>query len=312
MKKIFYTTACLLALALGGCTKNTIEQTSSPATGAQLKFVQGIAGLPAVDEFVNNVKISPIQTLGVTDNSKATSVVTGVAYPSAFNTAIQYTGMFPGGSSTNYAAVPSGSTTIKIVASTPVPALASPQTVAPGASISNLTQTLTDRGAYTLFTMGYPNAIVSKFVEDKFTGADTTKAYIRFANLIPNNAAAIDLKGVYSVTASTTLTAFSAVPYGTVTDFIPVPVAALGTTGYVFTLYNAGATTIVGAAAKSINLGANRYYTIVANGLAADYVVGTTGITLKATARPTAPTNPSSLLPEIYFNPPGISYYTSK
>jgi len=312
MKKIFYTSVCLLAIALGSCKKNIIVQTSTPATGAQLKFVQGVPGLPAVDEYVNNVKISPVQNLGVTDNSRATSVVTGIAYPSAFNTAVQYTAMFPGGSSTNYAAVPSGSVSIKVTASTPLPALVSAQTLTPGASVSNLTQTLNERGTYTLFTMGYPNSIVSKFVEDKFTATDTTKAYIRFANLIPNNAAALDLKGTYTIGTATTVTAFSAVPYGTVTDFIPVPVASLGLTGYVFTLYNTGTTTAVGAAAKSISLGANRYYTIVANGLGADYVVGTTGITLKATARPTAPSNPSSLLPEIYFNPPGISYYTSK
>ncbi|MES2276466.1 MAG: DUF4397 domain-containing protein [Bacteroidota bacterium] len=312
MKKILYTSACLLAFAIGGCTKNVLKQTSNPATGAQLKFVQGVAGIPAVDEFVNGSKISPVQNLGVTDNSKPTSVITGIAYPSVFNTALQYGAMFPGGSSTNYAAVAAGSTTIKITTSTPLPLLVSPQTVAVNTTIATVTQPLNDRTPYTLFTMGYPDKVTALLVQDKFTGTDTTKAYIRFANLVPNNTTAIDLKATYTIGTATTVTEFTATPYGTVTDFIPVPVAPLGLTGYVFTAYNTGTATTVGAAAKSISLGANRYYTIVVNGLSADYPVPGTSITLKASARPTAPTNPSSLLPEIYFNPPGISYYTSK
>lgn len=311
MKKIIYISCCLLTFAMGSCKKNTITQISTVATGAQLKFVQAVPGIPAVDEFVNGVKISPQQNLGVTDNSRATSVVTGIAYPSAFNTSIQYAAMFPGAGSTNYAAVPSGSTVIKITTTSPIPALVSPQTLSPNITIATITQALIERAPYTLFTMGYPDKITSLFVQDKFNGTDTTKAYVRFANLIPNSTS-LDVKGTYTLlgtTTAVTVISFTNIAYGTVTDFAPVTVSSTISTGYVFALVQTGTATAVGATAKSISLGANRYYTIVANGLAADYAVPGTTITLKASARPTVP---ASLLPEIYFNPPGISYYISR
>jgi hypothetical protein len=311
MKKIIYISFCLLTFAMGSCKKNTVTQISTVATGAQLKFVQAVPGIPAVDEFVNGVKISPQQNLGVTDNSRATSVVTGIAYPSAFSTALQYGAMFPGGSSTNYAAVPAGNDVIKIATSTPVPALVSPQTLGPNATISTVTQALTDRTPYTVFTIGFPDKITTVVVQDKFTGADTTKAYVRFANFIPNSTP-LDVKGTYTLTGTTTavtVTAFTNIAFGTVTDFLPVTVSSTTSTGYVFAMFQTGTATGVGAAAKSISLGANRYYTIVANGLVADYPVPGTTITLKASARPTLP---ASLLPEIYFTPPGISYYINR
>lgn len=314
MKTNFYIITCLFLISITGCKKNTITQLSQPATGAQLKYVQAIPGLPAVDEYVNGTKISPQQNVGLTDNLKPTSVITGIAYPSAFNTAVQYGGLYPGGTSVNYALVAAGNATIKIATSTPVPALVSPQTATPNTSVASVTQSLAERGTYSLFTIGYPDKPATLFVEDKFPTADMTKIYVRFGNFIPNSPA-LDVTGVYTATgasAATTLTPFTSIAAGKLTDFLPIDANAIGTTGYTFQLYLAGTTTKVGTVTKAINLAPGRYYTIMANGLYADYVVGTTGITLKATARPTKPSDPNSLLPEIYYNPPGISYFTTK
>jgi hypothetical protein len=297
-----------------GCKKNIITQLSQPATGAQLKFAQAIPGLPAVDEYVNGTKISPQQNVGLTDNLKPTSVITGIAYPSAFNTAVQYGGLYPGGTSVNYVLVASGNATIKIATSTPVPALVSPQTVATNSTVVSLTQSLAERGTYSLFTIGYPDKPTALFVEDKFPTADITKIYVRFGNFIPNSPP-LDVTGVYTATgapAATTLTPFTGIAANTLTEFLPIDANPIGTTGYTFQLYLAGTTTKVGAITKAINMAPGRYYTIMANGLYTDYVVGSTGITLKATARPTDPKDSNRLLPEIYFNPPGISYFTTK
>jgi len=314
MKKSFYIITCLFLIMITGCKKNTITQLSQPATGAQLRYVQAIPGLPAVDEYVNDKKISPQQNVGLTDNLKPTSIVTGITYPSAFNTGVQYGGLYPGGTSVNYALVASSNATIKIATSTPVPALVSPQTAAPNTTVVSLTASLAERGTYSLFTIGYPDKPGSIFVEDKFPTADMTKIYVRFGNFIPNSPA-LDVTGVYTATGATTattLTPFTSITANTLTGFLPIDANAVGTTGYTFQLYLAGTSTKVGAVTKAINMAPGRYYTIMANGLYADYVVGTTGITLKATARPTKPADPNSLLPEIYFNPPGISYFTTK
>jgi hypothetical protein len=314
MKSTFYIITCLFLIMITGCKKNTITQLSQPATGAQLRFIQAIPGLPAVDEYVNGTKISPQQNVGLTDNLKPTSIITGISYPAAFNTAVQYGALYPGGTSVNYALVATGNATIKIAASTPVPALVSPQTAAPNTTVVSLTQSLAERGTYSLFTIGYPDKPGSIFVEDKFPAADMTKIYVRFGNFI-SNSPPLDVTGAYTASGAataTTSTPFTGIAANTLTDFIPIDANAVGTTGYTFQLYLAGTSTKVGAVTKAINMAPGRYYTIMANGLYADYVVSTTGITLKATARPTDPKDSNRLLPEIYFNPPGISYFTTK
>lgn len=306
MKKTIYIAFGLLAATLAGCKKNNITQVGDTATGAQIKLIHAAPGVPGLDGYVNNVKITPLTTVSVTDNAIATSISTGYTY----------LGVFPG---SNYAVVTPGSTAIKIVASTPVPALKSAQTVAPGATVGTLTQTTTNGGAYSVFTMGLPgsttNALTTKVVEDKFPAAANNKAYIRLAYLIPNGAA-VDLASTTTLTGATTATTqtiASNISYGTVTDFVPVDVNASSTTAYTFQMYLTGTTTKLGTVSASIALAPGRYYTIIGRGLAADYVVPGTGITLKASTRPTLPvTDPTTKYPEIYFNPAGITYYTNK
>jgi len=137
---------------------------------------------------------------------------------------------------------------------------------------------------------------------------------MRFANFIPNGPS-LDLGGTYTPTdgTATTATISTGIAYGTLSDFIAVDVNPVSTTGYVFQAYANGTTTTVGGATATISLAPGRYYTIMARGLYADYAVPGTSITLKATARPTLPTtDPTTRFPEIYFNVPGLTYYTNK
>lgn len=305
MKKITYLSAVLLALAVASCKKGGgVTQLSTPATGVQIKFIHAAPGAPGLDGYLNGTKVTPLTSLSVTDNLVPTSIVTGYTY----------LGVFPG---SNYAVVSSGSTVVKVVASTPVPALLSPQTAAPAATLGNVTQASTDGQAYSVFTIGLAGSatapLTTKVVLDVFPDAAANMAYIRFADFIPNGPA-MDLTGTYTPLGgtSTVVSISTNIAYPALSNFIAVPVNAVSTTSYVFQGYSTGTTTKIGAT-LTVALTPGRYYTVFGRGLFADYPVPGTSITLKATARPTLPvTDPTTHYPEIYFNIPGLTYYTNK
>jgi hypothetical protein len=304
MKKTLYI-ACGLLLTMAGCTKTKITQQGDAAVGAQIKLIHAAPGIPAVDGYVNGTKVSAITTYSVTDNMIVTSITTGFAYQS----------VFPG---SNYLVAKSGSTNIKFVTATPKPALNSAQTLAPTAVAGEITQPTVDGGAYSAFLMGLPgdpvNGLKVMVVVDKFPAPIASKAFVRFANMVPNGAA-VDLNGTFTLAGGTATTKalITNTSYGTVTDFMPIDVNPASTTNYKFQMALAGTPTTFGSITVDIPLAPNRYYTVIGRGLAADYAVPGTSITLKATARPTLPvSNPDTKAPEIYYNAPGINYYTNK
>ncbi|MDN5289427.1 MAG: hypothetical protein JWR38_5701 [Mucilaginibacter sp.] len=305
MKKIIYLSACLFALVASGCKKNEIKQLGGPATGALIKFIHVAPGTPGLDGYINDTKVTPATIASVTDNLAPTSITTGYTYNN----------VFPG---SNYAVTTAGNTVIKVVAATNVPALISAQTAAPGAVIGTVTQATTNGAAYSVFAVGLPGSTTTpltvKVVQDNFPTAAAGKAYVRFANFIPNGPA-LDLGGTYTPTggASTTVSVSTGIAYGALSDFIAVDVNPLSTTSYVFQASSTGTTTKVGTVSSAASLAPGRYYTLIASGLYADYAVPGTSITLKATARPKLPTtDPVTRYPEIYFNVPGLIYYTNK
>lgn len=305
MKKLYYILICFFALPTMSCKKTVLTQLSIPAAGVQLKFFHAAPGTPALDAIVNGIQITPTVNASLTDNALPTSVVTGYSY----------LGVFP---ASNYAVVTSGNTTIKIAASTPVPALVSKQTVSPATIIGNITQSTVDGSAYSIFTIGLPGSstagLTSIIVPDKFPAVVAGKAYIRLAQLIPNGTA-VDIQGTYTPTNSTavTKTIISNISYPNVTDFVAVDMNTVSTTSYTFQLYLAGTTTKLGTVSAATVLTPGRFYTIIGRGLATDYIVPGAGITLKASTRPTLPTtDPTTKFPEIYFNPAGIIFYTNK
>lgn len=310
MKRLSYIFFGLL-LIVAGCKKSVITQYGNTASGISIKILHTAPGTPAVDGYVNNIKITPLSSLSVTDNAVVTSVVTGISY-NYFGATATYLGLFPG---SNYAAVPSGSTAIKVVASTTAPVLISSQTSVPGAVIGSATQNTVDGSAYSVFALGLTGSATSplgiKVVEDKFPIADPGKAYVRFAYMIPNGKP-VDVSATATLTATTT-TLTSNIAYSTVSDFVAVNVNPAGLTNYTFQMYLAGTTTKLGTVSAAVSFAPGRYYTIIGRGLAADYVVPGAGITLKASVRPTLPTtDPATKYPEIYFNPAGITSYTNK
>ncbi len=89
-----------------------------------------------------------------------------------------------------------------------------------------------------------------------------------------------------------------------------VDVNPSSTTSYTFQMKVVGTAANLGTVSAAIALTPGRYYTIIGRGLAADYAVPGTGITLRAAARSTVP--PGNTQPEIYYNPAGITFYTNK
>lgn len=314
MKRIAYLFTGLLLIGLTACKKSVITQYGDDATGASVKFLHTAPGTPAIDGYINGNKITPASTLSVTDNAVVTSVVTGITYNYAGSLA-SYLGLFPG---SNYAVVPSGNTVFEVRTATPVPTLVSAQTSAPGAVIGSVTKTTIKDSAYSVFTLGLPGSVTAplgiKVVNDAFPAAANNMAYVRLAYMIPNGDP-VDLAATATLTGASAATTniVTNIAYSNVTSFVPVPVNPSGLTNYTFQLYLAGTTTTLGKVSSSVPMAPGRYYTIIGRGLAADYDVPGTAITLKASTRPTLPlTDPATKYPEIYFNPPQLVYYTNK
>ncbi len=315
MKKILYILIGLILIGINACKKTVLTQAGDAPSGVSIKFLHTAPGTPAIDGYINGIKITPQAGVSVTNNAVVTSITTGIIYNYTGSVAT-YQGLFPG---SNYAAVPSGSTVIKVQASTPVPALTSAQTSAAGAVIGTVTQSTADGSAYSVFALGLPGSVTSplgiKVIPDVFPAAASGKAYVRLAYMIPNGTA-VDMAATVTLTGTTAATAktlISNIAYSNVSDFIAVDVNPSGLTNYTFQLYLTGTTTKLGTVSAAISLAPGRYYTIIGRGLAADYVVPGAGITLKASTRPTLPiTDPATKFPEIYFNPAGITFYTNK
>jgi hypothetical protein len=314
MKKLTYIIAVALATSLAGCTKTVLTQAGDVSNGALVKIIHTAPGTQAIDAYINNTKITPPATVTVTDNTVPASITTGINY-NYNGTAATYLGLFP---ASNYASVAAGSTIIKIQASTPVPALVSPQTGAPGAVIGTVTQSTVAGSAYSVFSLGLPGSATSplgiKVIPDVFPAAQAGKAFVRLAYMIPNGAA-VDMSATATftgATAATTTTPVTNITYSNASDFVALPLNPTGLTNYTFQLYLAGTTTKLGTVSAAIGLAPGRYYTIIGRGLAADYPVPGTSITLKASARPTSAADPAIKLPEIYFAPAQLVFYTNK
>jgi len=315
MKKILYVLLGLMLTGITACKKSVITQYGDSVSGVSIKFLHTAPGTPAIDGYINGVKITPQAGVSVTNNAVVTSITTGIIYNYTGSVA-SYQGLFPG---SNYSAVTSGTTVVKVQASTPVPALTSPQTSAPGAVIGTVTQNTTDGTAYSVFALGLPGSATAplgiKVIPDVFPAAISGKAFVRLAYMVPNGSP-VDMTGTTTLTgatAATTKTITTNTAYSNATDFVAVDVNPAGLTNYTFQLYLTGTTTKLGTISSAISLAPGRYYTIIGRGLAADYVVPGTGITLKASTRPTLPTaDPTTKFPEIYFNPAGITFYTNK
>lgn len=159
--------AILLGLAaVTGCDENAvqIDSITAPVTGAQVKFFHFGINAPQVNFYANDTKVTAISS---TTTSEST---VGVAY-----------GAVAAGNL--YTAIPSGQTTFQGRISA---------TTDKNLPIANVTATLADGKAYSVYLSGFYNTTSKQVdgfvVEDDFPAAfDYSQALVRFVNASPNS-----------------------------------------------------------------------------------------------------------------------------
>ncbi|HEY8784009.1 MAG TPA: DUF4397 domain-containing protein [Mucilaginibacter sp.] len=202
-KKYLFLTVMLLSTLIYSCKKNTIRIIDQKVDGstAQIKYFNFGVNAPSINFYANGVKVS------------ATSSATGVESKSG----TVYGGVFP---SLNYSLIAGGTYTFK----GQIPSTA---TTDADLAILSLSGTVENGKYYSFYACGLYNTTAKTsdafMVEDKLPAIDTTVAYVRFVNTIPN--APSDL-GLYAknTTTLTETTVATSIAYKTASDFVSVPV----------------------------------------------------------------------------------------
>ena len=175
MKNFRIHAALICLAAFAACDKNAIQDITTPATGAFIRFQNYAVAAPGVNFYANDQKLTAINSPNCTpvaDPKCSTTGIestTGVAYGASANGA-------------NYSMLAPGQYTFtgRIAAATDN-----------GMAISSANMTLADGKFYTYFTSGIYDATSKKsdafILEDALpTSFDYTKAYIRLVNASSN------------------------------------------------------------------------------------------------------------------------------
>ncbi len=248
MKRIFQIIAVCAGLMTQACgNKADLEQNVAPAAGARVKFYHLAPDVTGLNIFANDVKISGVNTVS--------------PFPPATQTTpnlLTYGGSFP---NLDYAALAAGSLKIKAV----VPASGTTtETV-----VASAEQAFDDGKYYSIYAYGAAPNYGTLVLNDDFTAADPTKAYVRFVNLVnPGTAAA---SPAYDLTVNGAAL-FSGVAFkGNTSTFTAITPIAYGGTK-VPVVAKTGATSVASGSAFSLQPYAGKFYTIIVSG-----IVGGTG-----------------------------------
>ena len=177
MKRNYILILFALAAGLSSCKKNAIQEIDAPpSNGAYIRGYNFAVNGPSINFYVNDIKISAV------NSTTGTEAATGVAYA----------GIFPANNS--YALLSNiGSVAFK----TKIPSTAAADA---NAVIADVSATVEAGKYYSFFTSGIYDATAkttSGFVlEDVFPAPDTSAAYVRLVNTIPNAVNGFDLKAV--------------------------------------------------------------------------------------------------------------------
>lgn len=188
MKRNYILILLMLAGAVSSCKKNAVQEIDAPpSNGAYIRGYNFAVNGPSVNFYVNDTKIS------ATNSTTGTEAATGVAYA----------GIFPANNS--YALL---SSTGNVAFRTKIPSTA---TANPNVVIANVAATVEAGKYYSFFTSGIYDATAqatSGFVlEDVFPAPDTSVAYVRLVNTIPNEISGFDLKAVDKNTSASVIIA---------------------------------------------------------------------------------------------------------
>lgn len=229
--------AGLLMLACGD-TANYLDSVA-PATGARVKFYHVASDLAGIDIYLNDQKISGVNTV-----------------PPATAVPITYGNTFP---NQDYAAVMPGTTNMKIV-------LPASTTVASTTTLSTSDLTTQADTYYSVFLYGTsPNYSVLTLT-DNLTPTDATKAYVRLLNFVSGAEAG----ATYDLVVNGAIVSTGIAPLKGAATFIAVPAIGYATTAVPVQIRPTGTTTVT--ASTTLQPYAGRFYTFVVRG-----AVGGTG-----------------------------------
>ena len=235
------------------CEKSAVQVIDSAPTGPLLRFYNFALNGPSVNFYANDLKVT------------ATSSATGLEAV----TGVNYAGLFPANNS--YLALLSAG---NVVFKTVIPATA---LVSPSVTVANITATVESGKYYSFFTSGIYDATAKTtsgfIIEDMIPAVDTSSAYVRIVNAIPNaGIAGFDLKAINTTTlASIDIAALTA--YKAASGFVKVPNGV-----YNLTAISSNTPTSYTITRSAVSFSKGFVYTITARGDA----TLTTGTNLRA------------------------------
>lgn len=247
-------------LLVSSCDKDAVQIIDTPPNGPLVKVYNFALNGPSANFYINDFKIS------AANSTSGVELATGLGY----------SGVFP--TNNSYVNAPiSGSVTFKTI----VPVAA---TTNPGVTIANISSTIESGKYYSFYTSGVFDATsktTSGFVvEDIVPAVDTSTAYVRLVNTIPNTGiAGFNLTGINTNTMAA-ITIAEPTAYKTASQFVKVPNGVYNLTsvstntptsytitrtavsfakGLVYTITTRGdATLTTGANARALDLTRNR------------------------------------------------------
>ncbi|RYE33710.1 MAG: DUF4397 domain-containing protein [Sphingobacteriaceae bacterium] len=242
MKKIYLAlTVIVISTFLFSCKKNgfqVIDQKIDAVT-PQIKYFNFGINSPSVNFYASTTKVA-----GVTSSTGAESTA-GVTYGSVYP-------------STNYSLLTAGTYDFKAQ----IPSTA---TADANLSIATLNATLATSKFYSLYTCGFYNTTTKTsdafILEDKLPAIDTSAAYIRFVNAVPNASSAATFSAKNTTTAVETVLA-TGVAYKTGSDFVKIPQGIYD----LIVRHPSSATTVVTGTLLSTSLIKGRLYTLSVRG----------------------------------------------
>ena len=233
----FAVLAGLLMLACGD-TANYLNSVA-PATGARVKFYHVASDLGGIDIYLNEQKISGVNTVA---GATPTSITYGSTFPNQ-----------------DYAMVTPGTAKMNIIL--PASTTATSTTTLSSSDLTTQADTY-----YSVFLYGISPNYSILTLTDNLTPADASKAYIRLLNFVSGAEAG----ATYDLVVNGAVVSTGIAPSKNSATFVAIPAIGYATTAIPVQIRPTGATTVT--AATTLQPYAGRSYTFVVRG-----VVGGTG-----------------------------------
>ncbi|MXV14588.1 DUF4397 domain-containing protein [Hufsiella ginkgonis] len=249
-RNYLYILAMVFVTGFSACEKNSIQVIDGREIGAQIKFFNFGINAPSVNFYANTTKVT------ATVSATGAEATTGVSYGSV-------------GPASTYASLVAGTYAFKgqIAAATDK-----------DLAISNTSSAIEKGKFYSLYLCGFYNATAKTsdafIVEDKIPAQDTSSAYVRLVNTIPNGTGALNFT-IKNTVGGAEPTIATGIAYKAASEFVKVPQGV-----YDLNIRYTATPTAIVFTRTAVSFVKGRVYTITTRG---DMTVSATGT---ATNRP--------------------------